>query len=255
MVVNPNYQALSSIKAPAIDSYPRADPTCFDTGRPSAKRPSVGARWTCCPYVNNYDDAAQPRARGQQSGGRRLGPSRTAPDGKRRVGGADGGVEPAGQILPVGCDGFGQPGQLRPRPGRPVRRRRRAAASRPNSASVSTALAAAKAGQHRPAARRPGAVRVPVGTRWSQVTLRRRARPARTATHSPTTPRCITFAAGPGQTPGVDPGQLPHGYLPLPAKPGGPVARRRSRLLGSGRSADRDTPLHGRDRGRRTLVA
>ena len=121
MVVNPTYPASTCTRI-ALDSYPRADPTCFNTGgarraagwallaRPAAVRAQLRRRGDPC-------------AGGQQPGGRVLGSEQalTHPDRglvvqrRRRA---------PGPHLHVGRHELGRPGQPRPRPGRPVQRRR-----------------------------------------------------------------------------------------------------------------------------------
>ena len=57
MVVNPAYQTLD-LSAAAIDSFPRAEPACHDTGEGDAARPSVRCSLDLLPYAADFDDAA-----------------------------------------------------------------------------------------------------------------------------------------------------------------------------------------------------
>jgi hypothetical protein len=213
MVVNPHYQALGLDKAP-LDSFPRADPTCFDTGHGTADRPSVRCSLDLLPYLNNYDDAGSHVRAANNPLGAAWDLSAVAPDGKVGWWGR-GGVEAAGQTLLWGVMDTGTlanyglvPADLCDASG--------AHCVSPNVDSVTTALDSADfAGAQLPSVdpANPGPGGYPlVQIGYAAVRLNQDAEALRDYG------TLIAYAAGQGQTAGVEPGQLPRGYLPLPAK-------------------------------------
>lgn len=211
MVINPNYKALK-LGQLAIDSYPRADPTCFNTGVPGERDPGR-CSLDLLPYTNNFDDTSGRLRAAYNPLGASWDPFKTAPDGQPGWW-SSGGVEPAGEIFLWGvadtaslasyglvaadlCDANGEH------------------CVSPNTASVTAALGGAKADSSGllhvdPATRGPGGYPL---VQVSYAAVRTDQDPAALKDFA----ALINYAAGPGQTPGVDPGQLPHGYLPLPA--------------------------------------
>src|SRR5262249_25186963 len=143
MVINSNYnsETLKLYQAPAIDSYPRADGTCFNTGA-SGERDPGRCTLTLLPYVKDYADAATRIRTGNNPLGATWDSSKVDPDGS--TGWYDNGaIEPAGQVFRWGvpdsadlatyglvpadlCDAAGQH------------------CVGPDASSVSTALASAK---------------------------------------------------------------------------------------------------------------
>lgn len=211
MVVNPNYQSMKLGAAPAVDSFPRADPTCFNTGA-VGERPPGRCSLDLLPYMENYDDATSRVRASNNPEGAGWDPAKLAPDGQTGWW-ASGGIEPAGAtflwavtdsadlanygLVPADlCDAAGT------------------ACVSPNSASVATALSTARAdssGLLHVDPAKPGTGGYPfVDVTYAAV--RKSQDPSALADFA----ALITFAAGTGQTPGVDPGQLPHGYLPMP---------------------------------------
>ncbi|HEX9339459.1 MAG TPA: hypothetical protein VF892_26385 [Pseudonocardiaceae bacterium] len=211
MVVNPNYQKLN-LGANPIDSYPRADPTCFNTGVLGEKDPGR-CSIQLLPYVNNLEDAASRVRAASDPLGPGWDPTALAPDGSTgwwsnatlegprttfmwtitdSANLAAYGLVPAELCDAAGTNCVG-----------------------PNSTSIGTAVANAKAdggGLLHVDPTAPGAGGYPL----VDVTY------AAVRTTQPTTAldqyaTLIDYAAGPGQTAGVEPGQLPGGYLPLPA--------------------------------------
>jgi ABC-type phosphate transport system substrate-binding protein len=214
MVVNPNYKALKLNNPPAIDSYPRADPTCFDYGKTNDSPPKemIKCALDQLPYVNGFDEGAALVRAANNPEGANWDPLKLAPDGSTGWWG-NGGVEPAGStfmwavtdsasltnhgLVPADlCDASGNH------------------CVGADTASVTTALGAAKADSTgllhiNPA--HPGSGAYPlVDVTYAAVRTEQSA-PALQAYAA-----LINYAAGQGQTPGVSPGQLPHGYLPMP---------------------------------------
>jgi hypothetical protein len=211
MVINPHYKALHLERPPATDSYPRADPTCFNTGEPGERDPGRCAL-DLIPYVNNFDDGATRVRSGNNPEGAGWDPNKVAPDGTPGWWG-NGGVESAGRtfmwavtdssslanygLVPADlCDASGSH------------------CTSANTASVSTAMSAAKpdrAGLLHVDPANPGSGGYPlVDVTYAAVRIDQDA----AALDDYAT--LIDYAAGTGQTAGVNPGQLPHGYLPLP---------------------------------------
>jgi hypothetical protein len=212
MVVNPNYQALKLGKAPPMDSFPRADPTCFNTkpndGEPDPGRCSIDL----LPYVENYNDGAS-RVRGAND-----------PEGVdwdrgalSPTGGQGWWLAPGTQIAghtmmwavsdSANLANYGLvPADLCKADG--------TGCVSASSASLTTALNHAKADKVGllhvdPAA--PGAGGYPLVS-ITYAAVRATQDPAALVDFA----ALIAFAITKGQVPGVDPGQLPHGYLPLP---------------------------------------
>lgn len=213
MVVNPNYKALNLNDTP-IDSYPRADPTCFDYGLSTNSPPKEKVKCALdqLPYVNNYDDGASHVRAANNPEGASWDNLKLAPDGSAGYWG-NGGVEPAGRIYmwsvadSASVANYGLvPADLCDAGG--------AHCVSANSSSVATALASAKADstgllQINPAS--PGNGGYPL----VDVTYAAVRKDLSSAVRDDYA-SLIDYAAGPGQTAGVDPGQLPHGFLPMP---------------------------------------
>jgi hypothetical protein len=230
MVVNPNYSALALHQAPAIDSYPRADPTCFNTGAEGERDPGR-CTLNLLPYVENFDDAATRIRAANNPEGASWDPSRLAPDGSQGWWG-NGGVEPAGRVFLWGVTNSSDLANLGLVPADLCDAGGNNCVA-PSTASVSTALATARADTSGllhvdPAA--PGAGGYPlVSVTYAAVRLAQE--PAALTDFA----ALINFAAGPGQTPGVEPGELPYGYLPLPDRLRGQAQAAVSALLAQAR--------------------
>jgi hypothetical protein len=210
MVVNPNYRALGLGAAP-IDSYPRADPTCFNTKGVNEKDPGR-CSVLLLPYVGSLGEGAANVRAASDPLGPGWDPTAAAPDGstgwwtKATLEGprttfmwtvtdsanlASYGLVPADLCDPAGNNCVS-----------------------PNTTSIATALSTAKPDSAglvhvNPAA--PGAGGYPL-VDVTYAAVRTNQTPAALGDFA----ALIDFAAGPGQTQGVDPGQLPDGYLPLP---------------------------------------
>jgi hypothetical protein len=210
MVVNPNYLALH-LGSSALDSFPRADPTCFNQHQPG-EGTALRCTLDLLPYVNNLDDGAAHVRASDNPEGASWDPTAAAPNGSTGWWGK-GGLEPSRSTFlwtmtdSASLANYGLvPARLCAANG--------SACVGPNSASVGTALAAAKPDSAgllhvNPAA--PGSGGYPlVDVTYAAV------RTTGTAAALNDFAALIAYAAGPGQIPGVDPGQLPHGYLPLP---------------------------------------
>jgi hypothetical protein len=213
MVVNPAYKALNLGTSPTIDGYPRADPSKLEQDQDHGKH-SVRDSLTVLPYVNDFDDAASRVRAGNNPLGAHWDSSLTDPNGQPNGWWSVGGFEPAGRvflwaitnsadlasygIVPADlCDGNG------------------ANCVSPNTASVTTALTKGKASkgplpQVTPAS--PGSGGYPlVQITYAAVRINQDADALKDYA------ALLSYAANQGQTPGVAPGQLPHGYLPMPA--------------------------------------
>jgi hypothetical protein len=214
MVVNPHYKDLKLQVPPASDSYPRADPTCFDYGTSTGSPPKEEIKCTLdlLPYVNNLDDAAIHVRSANNNEGATWDNLKLAPDGSAGWWG-NGGVEPAGRIFmwavtdTASLANYGLvPADLCDASG--------SHCVSASTASVSTALATAKPDPKGllhvdPAS--PGSGGYPlVDVSYAAV------RTDQDATALTDYASLIDYAADHGQSAGVDPGQLPHGYLPLP---------------------------------------
>ena len=212
MVVNPFYKAQHLGTAPGIDHYPRADPTCFNTGQVGELDPGRCAV-DLLPYVNDLEDGASHvrSANNPESPGW----STTALSPAGNAGWwVSNGIEPAGTVFmwtvtdTANLANYGLvPADLCDASGNNC--------VSPSSTSVGNALAAAKPDgtgllHVDPAA--PGAGGYPL-VDVTYAAVRTTQTPAQLTDYA----RLIAYAAGAGQTPGVDPGQLPHGYLPLTA--------------------------------------
>jgi len=214
MVVNPNYKKLKLNNPPALDSYPRADPTCFNYGKSADSPPKdeIKCALDQLPYVNSLDEGAAMVRAGNNPEGANWDPTKIAPDGSTGWWG-NGGVQPAGSIfiwavtdsaslanrglVPADlCDASGNH------------------CVGADTASVTSALGTAKAdssGLLHVDPSHPGSSGYPlVDVTYAAV------RTDQSAAAVQAYAALISYAANQGQTPGVDPGQLPHGYLPLP---------------------------------------
>ncbi|HEX4705705.1 MAG TPA: hypothetical protein VH352_26540 [Pseudonocardiaceae bacterium] len=210
MVINPFYQKLN-LGGTTDDSYPRADPTCHNTKVQGEKDPGRCAI-DLLPYQNDLETAAA-RVRGANDPlGPGWDPNALAPDGSAgwwSSGTLEGPnttfmwtITDSANLAAYGL----VPAQLCHADGSDC--------VSPSSTSMAAALSAAQPDSTGlvhvdPAA--PGAGAYPlVDVTYAAV---------RTTQSPPALndfATLIEYAAGPGQAAGVDPGQLPHGYLPLP---------------------------------------
>lgn len=212
MFVNRYYQALGLASEPGIDSYPRADPTCFNTGGVGEKPPGRCAI-DLLPYVNDMEDGATHVRAANNPESPQWSTTALAPDGSTGWW-VSNGVESAGTVFmwtitdSANLANYGLvPAELCDASGKNC--------VSPNTASVSAALASAQpdsTGLLHVDPANPGSGGYPL-VDVTYAAVRTTESPDQLTDYA----RFIAYAAGRGQTPGVDPGQLPHGYLPLPA--------------------------------------
>jgi hypothetical protein len=215
VAADPDYTALKLGTPPAIDSFPRAYTGVLDLGLSQTQPPKEETRRSLdlLPYVISYDSAASSVLTADNPTTGNWDDLATAPDGT--MGWWDkNGAEPLGHILIWGISdtpdlaAYGLiDAQLCTDAGTQC--------VEPSTASITTALAAAKpdsAGllEINPASPGTGGYPLVQVTYAAVDTHRSKAELADYAD-------LITYAAGAGQTPGVAPGDLPPGYLPLPA--------------------------------------
>jgi hypothetical protein len=213
MVVNPNYRGLRLGQPPAADSFPRADPTAFNT-RPLDGEPDPGRRTIdLLPYVENFDDGASRVRAANNPEGSDWDKNALAPDGSTGWWLAPG-TQLAGSTLmwtmadSASLASYGLvPAALCTADG--------TGCVSPGTTSVTAALRTARPDASgllhvNPAAAGAGGYPL-VTVAYAAV---RATQEAAALTDYAT---LIAFVANQGQAPGVDPGQLPHGYLPLPA--------------------------------------
>ena len=216
MQVDPAYQALTLGNPPAIDSFPRAYSACLNLG-PSPGFPSK--QETKCsldllPYTDSYDSAAaavltanDPDANGPWD------PSAIAPDGTLGWWDKEG-AEPLGQIWMWAASDTPDLAAYGLTPAQLCNDSATTCAG-PSTASVTAAVNAATPDtsgllEVNPANPGPGGypltqiIYAAVATNQSAAALSEDA-------------NLIAYAAGTGQTPGTAAGDLPPGYLPLPA--------------------------------------
>jgi hypothetical protein len=214
VLVNPFYKKLSLGKLPAKDSFPRADETVLLT-RPPGEYDPGRATLNVLPYINNFDDAAIHVRAANNPEGAAWDPNKPNPDGiPAHIGyWGNGGIEPAGQIFmwaimdSASLAAYGLvPAKLCDAAG--------TSCVGPSTSSVTAALAHAKPDRSGilhvdPAA--PGSGGYPL-VNVTYAAIRTNQDPDALNDFG----TLIKYIAGPGQTPGADPGQLPRGYLPLP---------------------------------------
>jgi len=215
VAVDPDYEALQLGTAPAIDSFPRAYSSCLDLGEFIGPPPKeeVKCSLDLLPYANSYESAATSVLTAVNPSAGIWDAFATAPDGSAGWWDSDG-PEQLGDVFmwtlgdTADLAAFGLiDAQLCNDDGSDC--------VGPSTASVTTALASATADsagllEVNPAS--PGTGGYPL------VEVTYAAVPTdQSATALDAYAALIDYAAGPGQTPGVAPGDLPPGYLPLPA--------------------------------------
>jgi hypothetical protein len=212
MVINQNYLLLDpKLTDRAYDSYPRADPTCFNTGAVGERDPGR-CSLDLLPYMRNFDDVATHIRAGNNPLGAGWDPNKLSPHGDAGWW-ADGGIEPAGQVFMWGVTSSADDANLGLVPA-DLCNVDGTSCIDANETSVGNALAAATPDSSgllhiNPAA--PGTGAYPLVTvTYAAV---RAAQPPDALQDDAA---LLRFVAGSGQTPGVEPGQLPRGYLPLP---------------------------------------
>ena len=214
---DPDYTALKLGTPPSIDSFPRAYAGCLDLGvfaGPPAKEEKK-CSLDVLPYVNNYDEAASDAVTGNDRTAGAWDPQAVAPDGTPGWWDKTG-IEPVGQMFVWAISDTPDLAAYGLIDAQLCSDSSTSSTNcvGPSAASLTTALGSAKADsagllQVNPAS--PGAGGYPL----TQVVY------AAVATSQPAAnlsadADLIAYAAGGGQTPGVAPGDLPPGYLPLP---------------------------------------
>jgi hypothetical protein len=215
MGVDPDYHNSTLNLAAPIDSFPRAYSACGDFGlsNDTPQKEEIKCSLDQLPYVENFAKGASAVASANTPEGAGWDPQALDPAGNPGFWGkgaqeiADGtfmwaltdspdlasfGLVPAELCAPNGNN-----------------------CVEPNTASVAAALANAKpdsTGLLHVDPSAPGAGAYPL-VDVTYAAVRTDLDPATKAAYA----KLIQFAAGQGQTPGVDPGQLPHGYLPMTA--------------------------------------
>jgi hypothetical protein len=212
---DPDYTALKLGAAPAIDSFPRAYTGCLDLGTDPGPPPKEETKCSLdlLPYVNNYDSAAGTILAAIDPTTTEWDDTATAPDGSG--GWWDSvGREPLGNIFMWGISDTADLAAF----GLTAADLCNDSGSNcvaPTVASVTAALDSTTPDstgllEVNPAKTAAGAYPL-VDVTYAAVATDQSAA-ALNAYAS-----LISFAAGTGQTPGVAPGDLPPGYLPLPA--------------------------------------
>jgi len=215
VTADPDYTALKLGTTTSIDSFPRAYTGVLDLGQSDSSPPKEELRRSLdlLPYVSSYDSAGSEvlTANNPTTGG--WDPNAFAPDGSPGWWDKNG-AEALGHILIWGISDSGDlaaygliDAQLCSDAGTNC--------VSPSTASLTTALASAKpdsAGllQVNPASPGVGGYPLVQVTYAAVDTTRSKAELTDYAD-------LIAYAAGAGQKPGVAPGDLPPGYLPLPA--------------------------------------
>lgn len=213
MTADPDYHGANLDVAVPIDSYPRAYSTCGDFGKSTDSPPKEEIKCSLdqLPYVTSLDQGGSAVASSNDPEGATWSPSVIAPDGSNGFWGR-GAVETANAtfvwsiadsaslanygLVPADlCDANGNN------------------CVAPSAATVSKALVNAtpdSTGLLHVDPAHAGAGAYPlVDVTYAAVRTNQSA--AALGNYA----KLIQFASGQGQTPGVDPGQLPHGYLPL----------------------------------------
>jgi hypothetical protein len=212
---DPDYTALNLGSAAAIDSFPRAYSGCLDLGTDPGPPPKEETKCSLdlLPYTNSYQTAAATMLNAVDNATTEWDPTISAPDGS--AGWWDTvGREPFGDIFMWGVSdtadlaAFGlTAAQLCDDSG--------SNCVTPTTASLTAALSSATADSSGLLQVNPA--RVPTGA-YPLVDVTYAAVPTnQDAAALNAYANLISFAAGQGQTPGVAPGNLPPGYLPLPA--------------------------------------
>jgi hypothetical protein len=213
VTADPNYTTLKLGTPPAIDSFPRAYTGVLDLGPSSSGKEETRGSLDLLPYVISYDSAASSVLVADNPTTGNWDDQAIGPDGT--VGWWDrNGAESLGHILIWGISdtpdlaAYGLiDAQLCTDAG--------TSCVAPSTASITTALASAKpdsAGllEVNPASAGTGGYPLVQVTYAAVDTHRSKAELTDYAD-------LIAYAAGAGQNPGVAPGDLPPGYLPLPA--------------------------------------
>ncbi|BCB84706.1 type 2 periplasmic-binding domain-containing protein [Phytohabitans suffuscus] len=214
MVVNPNYQALKLGDSPPASGYPRADPICthITSGNPLPPGEACITSVDYIPYAHDLEDAAVHVQRANTHGTAGWDPTAVAPDGSTGWW-----AKPAPRPLGQRFSWTITSAAVSARYGLPTADLCSSGGDGcvvPSAASLTAAVAAAKPDSLGllhvdPAAPGPGGYPL---TQIVYAAVRTNQDPAALRD----TAALLEYAAGTGQTSGVEVGQLPAGYLPLP---------------------------------------
>ncbi|MFY1634952.1 hypothetical protein ACN27F_17045 [Solwaraspora sp. WMMB335] len=209
MVINPNYQQLGLADSPPSAGYPRADPMC--TRKTDAPEDKCVTSVTYIPYAHNLEDAAVHVQRAFTHGGQGWDVNGIAPDGS-----AGWWEKPAPKPVGQRAAWAVTAAPFSARYGLPNSSLcySDGACVAPTVASLSAAVAAAEpddAGLLHVDPANPGLGGYPL-TQIVYAAIRTNQDPAGLRDSA----ALLEYAAGAGQISGVEVGQLPPGYLPLP---------------------------------------
>jgi hypothetical protein len=212
MKVNPTYTALKLGTPPAADSFPRADTKCVNLNEPG-EGSTLRCSLDLLPYVNSLDDGAAHVRAADNPEGQDWDPTAVNPTTGQAGWWGKGGIEPSYATFmwtvtdSSSVANYGLvPAQLCAADG--------TGCVSPDTASVTSALATAKpdgTGLLHIDPATPGSGGYPL-VDVTYAAVRTDQSPAALTDFA----TLLEYAAGPGQAAGVGPGQLPHGYLPLP---------------------------------------
>ncbi|MEU7870097.1 hypothetical protein [Dactylosporangium sp. NPDC049140] len=210
MIVNDDYRKLNLAASPT-DLFPRVN-TCFNTGAPGEKIPDR-CTLNLLPYMENYDESASRVRAANNPQGADWNPNISSPQNTAGWWEVGQPIEFPGQIFMWGVMDSASLANYGVVPAQLCKSDGTGCVS-PTTTSISTAVGAAKADgsgllQVDPAAAGNGGYPL-VAVTYAAV------RKTQDAEALADYAALIKFAVNEGQTPGVEPGQLPHGFLPLP---------------------------------------
>ncbi|HTJ33708.1 MAG TPA: hypothetical protein VL738_10795 [Dactylosporangium sp.] len=210
MVVNPKYQELGLNNAP-LDSFPRPN-QCYNTGVQGERDPGR-CTLDLLPYTENFDESAARVRQANNPEGADWDITARAPDGSAGWWSVPFPIQFPGQVFMWGVMDSASLANYGVIPAQLCKSDGTGCVS-PTEATVAAAVSAARPDssgllQVDPAS--PGAGAYPL-TAVTYAAVRKNQEQAALADYA----ALIKFAVNEGQTPGVDPGNLPHGYLPLP---------------------------------------
>ncbi|MER7275101.1 hypothetical protein ABT369_11625 [Dactylosporangium sp. NPDC000244] len=210
MIVNELYQKLDLGSSP-LDSFPRPN-KCFNTGAPGEKIPDR-CTLNLLPYMENYDDSASRVRAANNPEGADWNPNLRSPSGEAGWWEVNQPIEFPGQIFMWGVMDTASLANYGVVPAELCKSDGTGCVS-PTTASLTTALGSAKedsSGLLHVDPANAGSGGYPLTT-VTYAAVRRNQDAAALSDYA----ALIKYAVSDGQRPGVEPGQLPHGFLPLP---------------------------------------
>ncbi|WP_433056645.1 hypothetical protein [Dactylosporangium sp. CS-033363] len=210
MIINDEYKKLD-LETEPLDSFPRAN-TCFNTGRPEDKIPDR-CTLDLLPYMENYDEVAFRIRAANNPEGADWNPTLRSPTGDAGWWEVAQPIEFPGQIFMWGVMDSASMANYGVVPAQLCKGDGTGCVS-PNTSTITTAVNSAKADsagllQVNPAS--PGTGGYPL-TAVTYAAVPKDQEPDALADYA----QLIKYAVNEGQTPGVAPGELPYGFLPLP---------------------------------------